>query len=62
MIAIGIILFCCIGVYFLSLIIGTFFPCRLITVIMAVSAGLVILGLVFGLAASFTHDLLFISK
>ena len=57
MITIGIILFCCLGAYFLSLLIGIFYPHRIVAVIMAVTGGIFILGLLLGFAAVCIHDL-----
>jgi len=56
MIAVGISLFGVLGLYFLSLIIGTFIKSRIIIVIMAVCACLIIIGLFSGLGISFWHD------
>ena len=62
MIAIGISLFGICGIYFLSLLLGTFIRSRIIEVVMVVCACLIIFGLFFGLAISFRHDLLSLSK
>ena len=61
MIAIGISLFGVLGVYFLAAIVGAFINSRIIGVIMAVCAVVIILGLIFGLAISFWHDFLSMS-
>jgi len=58
MIAIGISLFGALGLYFLAAIVGAFINSRIIGVIMAACAVLIIIGLFFGLAISLRHDLL----
>ena len=62
MIAIGIGLFGVLGLYFLTAIVGAFVNSRIIGVIMAACAAVIIIGLVFGLAISFRHDFLIMGR